>query len=228
MKKFLISLTTAYNPLWREAIKDLDRYGIDEIACFPTKAELPERQEMYRLLSASKIKSIPHVHLRDDMGREELDFFRQKFGTQLFNIHPWPAFVDYLEKNQEYRDLFFVENLDVIEDDFEYYLERSSGLCLDFSHWHDFGKLLRHPSYHDFAQYHEKYPIGCAHISAIRATLDKQNNLLCHSAHILKDLSELDYMQEYLDYLPEYTSIELANPIKEQLEVKKYLEALTG
>lgn len=224
MKKILVSLTTAYNPEWREAIEDLDRLGIKEIACFPTGAGPKERREMYRLLEASNIKSIPHVHVRDDMEKWELDFFKDKYGTRLFNIHPWPVFKDFLDKHADYKEFFFVENMDYVVEDFESYLELSSGLCIDFSHWHDFGVLLAHETYKDFKKYLERYPVGCAHISAISKAPNDNGYNICHSSHEYTVLAEFDYLRDYLEYLPDMTSIELTNSIEEQLAVKKYLE----
>ena len=47
-----------------------------------------------------------------------------------------------------------------------------------------------------------------------------------YDSHNLADLTELDYVKKYKNYLADIISIELENPLARQLEVKKYLEKI--
>lgn len=65
--KILLGLTTTPKSDWREKVKEIEKFGIKELALFPTFLSPDERKELYTLLEKTKIKNIPHVHLRDDM-----------------------------------------------------------------------------------------------------------------------------------------------------------------
>jgi hypothetical protein len=213
MKKILIGLTTCFNPSWRKSIEDLSRFGIEEIAIFPTILEKRERQEMYKLLENSSVKSIPQVHLKDDMDLSEAEYLIQQFKTQVFNTHSiitsHPTTVDYkyLKKN------IFIENTDVIPTESE--LKEYGGICVDFAHWES-SRVKYKAAYQNFLDLLKRHKIGCAYVSAVPFEAN----------HLIKNLCDLDYMKKYLKYLPDIISIELVNPIKELIEVKKYLDKI--
>lgn len=225
-RKILLGLTTTPGSDWREKIKETFLYNIQEAALFPTALPLKERKELYQLLEKSPVKSIPHVHLRNDMELWELDYLAEKFAVKVFNIHPkssgYPFFNDY----SKYFSKIFVENQETLPSEEE--LEMYAGLCVDFSHWEDFA-ILKEPVYFDFAEKMKKHKVGCAHISAVKKEtfLDPDPKLgerLTYASHKLEEFNELDYVRKYKEYLPDIISIELENSFKEQLEAKKYLE----
>jgi hypothetical protein len=103
------------------------------------------------------------------------------------------------------------------------------GICLDISHWEDYGIP---EGYENFSQKIKKYRIGCSHISAISENFQTwehyvtKEKINLYSDHYLNNLNQLDYVEKYVQHLPEYVSIELENTFKEQLEVRKYLEKI--
>jgi hypothetical protein len=226
-KKILLGLTTTSRSNWREKIKEIKFYNIQEIALFPTVLSPEERKKLYRLLEKSPIERISHVHLRNDMELWELDYFVEKYQTQVFNIHPeksHPPFFDY----SKYASRIYIENVKEIPTIEE--LKKCGGLCLDLTHWEKFSQLKGKEYNEKILKLIGRFQIGCCHISAIRNISCKipffKKLVLKNHTHFLKKLSDLDYIQKYFDYLPEIISIELENSFREQLKVKEYLEKI--
>jgi len=232
--KILLGLTTTPRSDWREKVKEIKKFSIKEIALFPTFIKLGEREELYEMLAKSCVEKIPHVHLRDDMESWELDFFIKKYKTEVFNIHATDIFDMFAKDNSEHTKNIYIENNTDTGKRFLNSLRRSAGICLDLSHLHDFWTLQKIKTYRHFTNLIKKYPIGCCHISAIlekpvtynRWDIKIPGTDRIYSSHLLGNLYELDYVREYVSYLPRYISIELENSFKEQLEVKKRLEKI--
>lgn len=225
-KKILLGLTTTPASDWREKTREIDKFGIKEIALFPTFLETEERKELYSLLEKTKLESIPHVHIRsNDMGTEELDYFINKYKTKVFNIHAPNAQFSINYDYSKYK--CYLENTDFIPTKKE--LKDYAGLCVDFSHWEN-GIKKKNKLYDNFEELIKKYTIGCCHISGVSKELFPYS--YCepaydiHTINDLKEFKELDYIKKYLKYLPELISIELENSFEEQLTVKEYLEKL--
>ncbi|HAT74608.1 MAG TPA: hypothetical protein DCS28_01010 [Candidatus Moranbacteria bacterium] len=229
--KILLGLTTTPDSDWRKKIEECKKFDIQEIALFPTAIGFESRQELYRLLENSPVKNIPHVHLRNDMEKEELDYLVEKFHTQVFNIHPRKNVHPFTNDYEKHIPNIYVENSEVAPEIEE--LEKYGGLCVDFSHWQD--AVLKNDQEH-ISKMQEavgKFKIGCSHISGVGSVLEKFQDAKFpeiiyegYSKHTLSELKELDYMKNFIQYLPELVSIELENSFEEQLKVKKYLEDL--
>lgn len=228
-KKLLPGLTTTPRSDWREKIKEIDKFQLNEIALFPTFLKVNERKELYDLLQKTDLKRIPHIHLRDDMEEWELDLFSEKYQTEFYNIHPQPPDLVMLKKMKSKINNVYVENLEKIDDYFFEIADMCQGICLDLSHWEDEGIL---EGYDIFSKRIKEYKIGCSHISAIKKEYTTwrhyaTNELInLYSDHLLQDFNELDYVKKYVEYLPEYVSIELENSFSEQLKIKEYLEKI--
>lgn len=229
--KILLGLTTTHASDWRGKVEECKKFDIAEIALFPTAIDFASRQELYKLLENSPVKNIPHVHLRNDMEKEELDYLVEKFHTQVFNIHPRKNAHPFTKDYGKHIPNIYVENSSFVPEIEE--LEKWGGFCIDFSHWQDV--VLKDDRENNFKMQEaaRKFKIGCSHISAVGNVLGKVQDTKYpeiiyeeYSKHTLSDLKELDYMKNFIVYIPEFVSIELENSFKEQLEVKKYLEDL--
>ncbi len=227
----LLGLTTTPRSDWRAKIKEIDQLELTQIAAFPTCLKLEERKECYDLLQKTNLKHIPHVHLRDDMEKWELDFFAEQYGTELFNIHAVPTALKFLEW-PEYREKIFIENTYNLNDLFYENLKNCGGLCLDASHYEDYVVLQKLSHHQDLKKCLDKVPIGCCHISAVNIETpetgidERKKEFKIYSKHYLDDLPELDYVKKYARYFPKYVSIELENTFAEQLEIAGYLGKL--
>ena len=227
-KKVLISITSASDPNgWREKVNRISELGIEEAALFPTMLDGEQRKKLYAALEKSSIKRLPHVHLRSDMEEWEIDLFIKKYDTQVFNIHPLHSSHPFPDGFLKHRSKIFIENLLVIPDEAE--LQKYAGICVDFGHWEG-SVRLGNADYDDrMRQLIKGFPIGCCHIPAVKKKVERDAEFpkrFTFDQHFMDELSDLDYMKKYKDFLPQYISIELENSIDEQLEAKKYLEKI--
>lgn len=223
-RKILLGLTTTPGSDWKGKVEECKKFNLTEIALFPTFIDLPKRQELYALLENSPVKSIPHVHLRNDMEMWELDMFVEKYGTQVFNIHPRRSGhpFDY-GKFSKYKHMTYIENQEHAPKDDE--VGMFAGFCIDFSHWaSDFIKcsIRGRKSYRNFEERIRRFGAGVAHVSAIRSFL----GFLNYDSHTMHDLKDLDYMKNYEEFWPSILSLELENTLEKQLEAKAYLEKI--
>jgi len=232
-KRILPSLTTITPGEWRNKVKEIDELGLKEIALFLTTLNSSEREELYNLLEKTGLERIPHVHLRNDMSFSELDYLSSKYKTEVFNVHSenssYPSLLDY----KNYYKQIYVENTSEntpTEND----LKKYAGLCFDFAHWHsaviESGETCKRNI--DLKSFAKKYKIGINHVSAIKKEKNvyydriANKNFFGYDSHWIDDLSEVDYVKKYKNYLADIISIELENSLKQQLEVKKYLEKI--
>ncbi len=204
---------------WRDKIKELRRLKIEEVSLFLTVLEKDERQELYNLLEKESIKRIPHVHLRNDMTNEELDYLVSRHKTEVFNTHPRRQYPPIYDWNKHLKNIY-IENAKTIPEREE--LEVFGGICLDFSHWEE-AVLKKRQDYNSFIDLITSFSVGCGHLSAIsvNSNLGLEDKLSCHYA---ENPSQLDYFEKYLSYAPPVISLELNNSLAEQLEIKKYIE----
>jgi hypothetical protein len=231
-RKILVSITTITDNGWKEKIKEIKKLKIKEVALFPTCLNIEERKELYKELEKTDIVSIPLVHAREDFATWELDYLVKIFKTKAFNFHYWSGAEKFLKANKKYRRIVFFENLLKINDDFKKFVKLCGGVCLDVSHWESIGIMKHEPTYKNFDKMLDKYKVGCNHISAISNKrvlyIDKKTDekFYGYDCHWLKDIHEMDYVKKYLKYLSDIVAIELENSIKEQLQIKKYLESI--
>lgn len=234
MKKILLGLTTTSTSDYFGKIEEAKKFNITEVAFFPTAVEQNVRKEIYSRLENSGIKSIPHVHLRDDMELWELELLENKYGTQVFNIHSknnTHSFKGVFEKFNEYSQRIYIENCEEVPEKDE--LSRGGGLCIDFSHWQDF-IMLGYPGYDEkMLEVLAEFTVGCSHISGVGKELTETHDAAFpeviyrnYSKHTFEDLSEFDYIKKYTQYLPDLISLELENSFVEQLQAKAYLEKM--
>ena len=228
MKKILLGLTTTLASDWREKVKEIDKFGIKEIALFATFLKTrAEREELYNLLEKTGLESIPHVHLRSpDMDSDEIDYLMKRFKTKAFNIHPLASHA-VNENYYKYKDIIFIENTDHVATEDE--VKKFGGICLDFSHMENY-ILENNENYTEpLNNSISKFKIGCSHASAVtkkrRTDLEEFDNMP-YCKHWMDNVSEFEYIKKYTDLIPEFLSIELENPFEQQLKVKGYLEKI--
>jgi len=228
-RQILLGLTTTPGSDWHQKIEEIDRFGLAEIALFPTFLDDAKRQELYGLLEKTCLRALPHVHLRNDTNIEELIYLKERYKTTLFNIHPSESARKTLDLLLSQNLNVYIENIGEIDPDFEEVVQKATGLCVDYSHFHDHWALSQEDNYKVFQEIIKKYPIGCGHVSAVRKVKSLEfNGEFRYGRHLLDDLSDVDYMANYTDYLPAILSLELENSFEEQLKVKEHLISILG
>ena len=236
MKKVLLGLTTTPGSDWREKIRETEKFGIEEVALFSTFLTIEDRKELYELIKSSPVKSMPHVHLREDDTQEwELEMLEREYGTKVFNIHPVMDHERFDRVFKKFKEKVYIENLYDINDAFYESMAKAVGICLDFCHWKD-GEQFKWPGYEFFREFALTHAAGCCHVSSFKKEpstsvfvpwgYEEEMEIETQHNHIMEDISEIEYVKDYIGFMPGLVSIELENSFEEQLGVKKYLEKI--
>ena len=183
------------------------------------------RDELYSLLEKTKLSAVPFVHLRSDMLPDEIEYFRERWHTRVFNTHAageFPQLADWTD----FKKYIYIENTR-----HEWQVEeitKFAGTCLDYAHLEN-DRLLKTKAHAKCLAILKQFPPGCGHVSAIRAKpyFSETDKEPAYDAHRLVDISELDYLKRYFpQWLPPLLAIELENSLAEQLEVIKHVRSL--
>jgi hypothetical protein len=222
--RILLPCITTWSVDWAAWIKDADRLGIKSIGLFLTGLILKDRPEIYKALEESKIESIPFVHLKQDTTLEEMDYLINRWGTKAFNIHTKREFPQTNDLSK-YKDVIFVENTHSVFDEEE--IKKWAGICIDVSHIEE-AKIMFTDIAEPNMEIMKKYKIGCNHISPRKDNVATDSEL--KYAHVVEDLSEFDYLKNYgARFFGPIISLEVRNPLNEQLPMLKYIvELLNG
>lgn len=218
---FLPSITTTKDNFW-ERIGEIDKLGLKTIGLFLTNTSEAERKKIYAELKKTGLERVNLVHLKNDMGEDCIEELIKILGVEKFNIHhPNADYFPYKFPVPKYRKIIYIENTTPSIDDV---VESWAGMCLDTAHAES-QKLMGKEIFKDFDRAMKSYHVGVAHISAIAKAPIRDRLYGEHwDRHWFDDLDELDYVMNYLPYLPEVSNFELENSLREQLEAKKYLE----
>ena len=198
---------------WRKQLKDINKLNIPKIALFLECMELPERKEVYKELSDSKVKNIPLVHVRGDMEREELIFLKKNFKSSYFTIHENEF--KFLPKWRGFQKNIFLEMNTDDHVSKSVKLERIGGFCVDISHF----KVAEQKWSEEF-EYTIKKSLkrfACNHLNGYSYKLNSD-------LHIIKSLKEFDYLETMPSFIfGKAIALETGNSIAEQIKFKKYI-----
>jgi len=220
-REILPDLTTTLGSNWRGKIKELDALGIKKIAIFPTVLKINQRKELYKLLQETKLEEIPHAHIRDDFEDWEFEFLQKKYKTKFFNTHD--RFWHHGDMSKHLDKIYLENNFHSISEE---HLQQCAGLCIDFSHL-EAARRQDKKMFDEIVDQMQRYAINCCHISAIEQNRFHPFTLIHgYDCHYLRKTSEIDYVKDYVQYLPKYISIELENSFEEQLNIKVRLEEI--
>ncbi len=222
----ILPTVTTITKDWKNKVKEIEDFGLKEVNVFLTCLNKKEREELYSLLKSAKISRIPFVHLRSDMEISELDLLVKEFGTEVFNTHTQREF-PLLFDPEKYKDVIYIENTHESLDEEE--IGQFAGICLDMSHL-DNDKRFRKDIYEHNIKIIESHPCGCNHISPQKPFplfRGKTWNEESDHPHLMKSLSELDYLKNYPErYFSSHIAIEMENSIKEQMEAIEYIKSI--
>ena len=83
-REILVGITGRNVEELKDKIIGVDKYKIKRVSVFLTFLNSVQKRKIYELLLCSGIKEIPLVHLRNDMCKEELNFFIKNLYTQFY------------------------------------------------------------------------------------------------------------------------------------------------
>ena len=210
----LPSLTSTKKDRISAFLEDLGRTGVRTIALFPTTLTTSERKNLYSDLERIEGLKLAHVHLRSDCNDAEIGYLIHRFGTEVFNVHPAASNTAYFPESSRWLKWISLENSDVLPQADQ--LRDYAGVCPDFSHW-EAARRAKDPLYSGFDDLVRQFPPRCCHISAIREGDPNPWNGRTDHHHFI-GLSDFDYLVAYREFLPpDWASLELENPLEEQL-----------
>ena len=216
-EKIILSITGENNIDWQAKLDEINRLKITEVAVFLERFDRKERDHFYRFLLRSSVKKIPFVHLREDVSKEEIQFFINKFRTKYFNIHEdhfksldrWKGFWDklYLEMNYDSKIAKEVK------------VRRIGGFCVDLAHFKAAIARGAKEAYYIHLR-KDKIKFACNHLGGYCPERMKD----VHKATGTKDF-------DYLTTLPKYIfgkviALEVDNGIREQIAFKKHISRI--
>jgi len=217
MMKILLSITGTESFDWASKLEEINKHKIDEVAIFLESFDKKERDNLYRLLLKSTIKTVPFVHLRDDVTKEEIQFFIDHFKTRHFNIHE--EHFKKLDQWQGYWDKLYLEmNFDdELEKDVK--VRKIGGFCIDLAHL----KAAISRGTEEAAYFFNKkgdYDVACNHLNGY-APLEMKD------IHLVKDLSAFDYLTTLpRDAFGKIIALEVYNSIEEQIKFRDHVSRL--
>jgi len=215
--KLLFGVTGDKEWQWKEKLNDLEKMEIKEAALFLERYEKNQRNKIYKALEEGSIKKFPLVHIRNDMGKEELKLLKKKYGAKYFTIHE-DGF-DIMEKwRGYYKDLYLEMNTDNFVAE-EVKVKKIGGFCVDLSHFKvEMVKWSKEFEY--IFKRRNKDIFACNHLNGYDPIRNKD-------MHIVKSLKDFDYLKALPEFLfGEAIAIEADNSIPEQLKFKNYLEKI--
>ena len=201
---------------WREQLKEINRYNIEEVALFPTTLQIKQREILYRELDKSCIKEIKLVHLRgQDFTAEEIEFFYDRYNTRLFNCHEKEFDTLYAKFPQFRKHIILEPNYD---DRIENKLlpSRMGGFCIDLAHLK--AAKDRHSVEYDYVLQHlgdTRFPANHLNGYSKRRKTD---------LHFVTNKNQFDYLRDLPPQVfSQVIGLELENSIKKQLEYREYI-----
>lgn len=214
LDKICLGLTGDNNIDWQSKLKEINQLRIKEAAVFLERFDKKERDNFYRFLKRSTIKKVPLVHLRSDVGKDEIKFFIDKYQTRHFNIHEdhfkllnnWRGYWDKLYLEMDYSGNV-EKNVKV---------QRIGGFCVDLSHFKAAIARGLEEAYYIFIR-RNKIKFVCNHICGYSETKTRDK-------HFVTSLKDFDYLVT----LPKYAfgkilAIEVENSIKDQIMFREYI-----
>ncbi len=219
-KIITVSITGKKEKDWQDKLKEVEKLKINEISLFLEFYEKEQREKIYKALLGSNIKSIPLIHIRHDMTKNELKFLKDKFKTKYFTLHE-ENFVENDIKNWKgfYKNLC----LEMNTDDFvskKVKVKEIGGFCVDLAHFKVGMERLNKDFRYVFARKDIKKYFDCNHLNGH----NPKTNCDMHTIH---SLDNFDYLKTLPNFLfGKIIALETFNSIKEQLEFKKYLAKL--
>jgi len=220
VKTIIVSITGKDKNACIEKINEINNLGITEVGLFLEFLNKEQKEKVYAELLKSKIKSIPLVHIRHDMVKEELKFLKNKFKTKYFTLH---------EINFQQDDVLkwkgFYKNL-TLEMNFDNFVskkvqvEKIGGFCVDLAHFKVGMEMLNKDF--DYVYIKKNFPeyFDCNHLNGWNPEINRD----MHTIHSLENFDYLKTMPNFL--FGKCIALEVFNSIKEQLEFKTYLVGL--
>ena len=215
-KNILLSITGRTENEWQDKLQEIQSHNITECALFLELHEKDQREEIYAALPKSPITSIPLVHIRHDMTKDELEFLQENFTTKYFTCHE-ENFVNHDVEHWKgfYKNIYLEMNFDNIVAK-ETQVEKIGGVCIDLAHFKVGLEKLSKDFEYIFKRKGKDIFI-CNHVNG----WNPEKNIDMHTIHSLQDFDYLKTLPKFV--IGECIALETFNTIEEQITFKNYL-----
>lgn len=206
---------------WQHKIREVEELGLRSVGLFLTGVDEVERRVLYRELELAHVRhlfTIPFVHAVADMSEDEYRYLSDRFGVELFNLHPLKQYPLRHALSAEIRSRITIENASLqhaleLRD-----LEGFRGICLDVAHAEDL-RRNNELEFEKLSRLTTQVPVLANHISVSGeiSQLDSKGNPTYHS-HLIEEGRDLSYLRHYpAHFFSSTVAIELANSLAEQV-----------
>jgi hypothetical protein len=163
------------------------------------------------------------------MSEDEYRYLMDRFGTELFNLHPIRQYPLQYKLSADIRQKITIENAFIDQAIQLTDLSGFRGICMDIAHAED----LRRKNAREFEKLErliQRAPVLVNHVSLSggAALIDSYGEVTYHS-HILAEGGDLSYLHRYSpEFFGSILAIELAESLSEQVKlIPEIEEALT-
>lgn len=196
-------------------ITEIRRLKLTEISLFLTVARPKDRAYIREQLLKTPVRSLPHVHIRNDMTEAEVAYYMEHYNCRRFTTH-YAFMKNFRRWSRAIRQCIGIENnLDMKDlNGLEYF----GGLVIDLSHYHQYRvHNLKHAALTEKAL--ANFPVLANHASAIL-----KNNW---SKHFALNISQYDYIKNIPKrcFSP-VISLEIGNSFPMQCEIVAYVKKI--
>jgi len=224
-REIFVTITTISDG-WKKKIVNINRLGLKKVALFITGLDHHDisKEKFFKLIEDSCIETIPFVHINNKTSPSDIEYFKNRYKTKVFNIHSeieFPQKYDLTKYKKEiYLETLYKYPLTKNE------LDKYAGICIDISHM-EIAKKNYPEIYKENSKLIRKYVCGCNHISAYKENAIERVSRIKESSHFFTDLSQFDYLFNYPNsYFSNTIALELENDIEDQLKARKYIVEL--
>lgn len=217
-EKIILSLTGKTEDDWKYKINDINNLNIDKIALFLETYRRSQREKIYQSLEKSCVKTIPLVHIKNDMEVDELKYLCNKYNNPYLTIHEssfekldlWKGFYKRLFLEFDYNNSVR-SNVDV---------DKIGGFCIDLSHFKSAEERWLKEFEYVIGYRNKKDLFKCNHLSGY--SYQKNMNL-----HIISSFDDFEYLKTLPDFIfGDVIALEVFNSIGDQIMYKKYITDL--
>jgi hypothetical protein len=205
---------------WRDKLAEIEPLGLRSVGLFLTGVREAERRELYRELELAHVRhlfTIPFVHAVSDMADDEYRYLMDRFGTEIFNLHPARQYPLLHALSSEVRDRITIENAFIDKSIDLMDLSGFHGICMDLTHAED----LRRKDVQEFEKLERlvhRVPVRVNHVSLSgeAALIDSYGEVTYHT-HTRAEGGDVSYLKRYSpEFFGSIIAIELADSLAEQ------------
>lgn len=214
-KNIFLSLTGNTEQDWEAKINEINFFKIETVALFLEKYRKSQRKKIYKALEESCVKKIPLIHIKNDMGKDELKYLCQKYDNPCLTIHEdsfknldaWNGFHQNLYLEFNYNDSVS-RNVDI---------DRIGGFCIDLSHFKSAEERWSKEFEYIINKRNKRNLFKCNHLNGY--SYQKNQDM-----HMISSLEEFEYLKTLPDFVfGDIIALEVFNSISDQIIYKKHI-----